>query len=79
MRMTLYELTDDYMRLLDMMGDPELDPEVLKDTMEGIEGALEDKADGYAKVIKTVEGEKAAIKEEMDRLKARLTALDNSE
>lgn len=79
MRMTLYELTDDYMRLLDMMGDPELDPEVLKDTMEGIEGALEDKADGYAKVIKTVEGEKAAIKAEMDRLKARLTALDNSE
>ena len=41
------------MTLLDMA--EEIDEEVFKDTLEGIEGELEIKADGYAKVIAELE------------------------
>ncbi len=41
---TLYELTDEYRQLLEMLEDPDEDPEVIRDTMEGISGELEDKA-----------------------------------
>ena len=51
---TLYELTDDYLALLEMAEDPDIDEQALKDTMEGIEGALEIKAEGYAKIIRTL-------------------------
>ena len=45
---TLYELTNDYLTLLDMAEDPDVEEDVLRDTMEGIEGEIEIKADGYA-------------------------------
>ena len=76
--MTLYELTSDYMRLLELAEDPETDPEVFQDTLEGLSGAIEDKADGYARVIKQLKAEREGLKEEADRLKARYTAIDNS-
>ena len=52
--MTLYELTNDYAELLLMAEDPDTDPQAFADTLEGIEGAIEDKADGYAKVIRQI-------------------------
>lgn len=54
---TLYELTQDYKILLDMAEDPDVDPETLTDTMEGIEGAIEDKADACAFVMREMDGE----------------------
>ena len=44
--MTLYELTDEFRQLLDMMEDPDIDPEVLNDTLEAVLGDIEYKADG---------------------------------
>ena len=41
---SLYELTDDYLALLEMAEDPDMDEQALKDTMEGIEGVIEIKA-----------------------------------
>lgn len=76
--MTLYELTDDYKRLLEMAEDPDMDPETLKDTLEGIEGAIEDKADGYAKVLKEMEASEIAIKNEIDRLNAKRLGIANN-
>ena len=58
--MTLYNLTNDYMNLLELAEDPDIDEQAFMDTLEGIEGALEDKAEGYAKVIRTLEGDAAA-------------------
>lgn len=66
--MTLYELTSDYLRLMEMASDPDIDAEVLADTMEGIEGAFEDKADGYAIVIDRLKGEAELIDKEIKRL-----------
>lgn len=42
---TLYELTDEYKQLLDMLEDDTVDPELLKDTLEAVDGEIEVKAD----------------------------------
>lgn len=76
--MTIYDLTNEYIQLLEMASDPEVDPDVLADTMEGLEGEIEDKADGYAKVIRQIEADAAAIKEEIGRLQERKGHLENS-
>ena len=56
---TLYEITGDFLKLLDMA--EELDEEVFRDTLEGIEGELEIKADGYAKVIAELENREEGL------------------
>lgn len=65
---TLYELTNEFMELLDMLEDPEIEEQVVLDTLEGIDFELELKADGYAKVIKELEGSIETIKAEQTRL-----------
>ena len=37
---SLYQLTDEYLQLLEMAEDPDVEPEVLKDTMEAIGGEI---------------------------------------
>lgn len=76
--MTLYDLTDEYMALLQMAEDPDCDPEVLADTMEALEGEIEDKADGYAIVMKELEATEQKIKTEVDRLNARRLSISNN-
>jgi len=68
---TLYELTEAYQELLSMALDPDTDPEALADTMEAIDGEIEVKADGYAKVMKTLDADVSAIKAEIARLTER--------
>lgn len=66
--MTLYELTGQMRELLLVAADPDVDPQVLKDTMEGLEGEFEIKADGYAKVMKELEGRENALTKEIQRM-----------
>ena len=65
---TLYELTEAYQELLSMALDPDTDPEALADTMEAIDGEIEVKADGYAKVMKELKAIADARKAEAKRL-----------
>lgn len=65
---TLYELSEQYQELLSMALDPDIDPEALADTMEAIEGEIEAKADGYAKVMKELRAVADARKAEAKRL-----------
>lgn len=74
--MTLYQITNDYMQLMQMMEDPEMDPQLLADTMEGIEGELEVKAESYAKVMKNLEADVVGIKAEIDRLSERKKTIE---
>ena len=76
--MTIYEITNDYLQLMQMMEDPELDPKTLADTMEGIEGELEDKADNYARVMKNMEADLNGIKAEIERLSTRKKTIENN-
>lgn len=68
---TLYQLSEEYKELLSMALDPDIDEEAIADTLEGIEGEIEDKADGYAKVMRNLEADASAIKTEIARLTER--------
>ena len=75
---TIYELSGDYLRLLEMAEDPEMDPVVFADTLEGLEGEIEIKAEGYAKVIKELDKDGAGLDNEIKRLQAKKTTIANS-
>lgn len=68
---TLYELTDDYRQLLDMLEDDTVDQEVLADTLEAVGGEIEVKAEGCAKIIRELEGSVDTISNEIARLQER--------
>lgn len=73
---SLYQLTDEYLQLLEMAEDPDVEPDVLKDTMEAIGGEIEIKADGYAKVIRQLSADAEGISAEIERLTARKKAIE---
>ena len=77
MNRNLYDLTNDYEAVLNMLYDEEIDEQMIFDTLEGIEGEIEDKADGYAKIIKELLGDAEKIKEEKIRLEQRQKAFEN--
>lgn len=76
---TLYELSNEYLALLEMADDPDIEEEVWKDTLEGLGGELEIKADAYACVISEISGKKTTLKKEIDRLTAMYKACGNAE
>ena len=75
---TLYELTAQMQQLLEMAEDPDIDEQVLADTMEGIEGEFEDKADGYAKVLAQLGAQQMALDHEIERLSARMKTIERN-
>ena len=76
--MTLYELTGQYRELLDMAECGDVDPNVLRDTLEAVGGEIEDKAENYACIIKQLEADAVALKTEEDRLAARRKSVENN-
>ena len=74
---SLYELTEQYSAVQDMLYDGETDIQVIFDTLESIEGEIEDKADNYAKLIKSLKADADAIGAEKERLAQRQAALEN--
>lgn len=75
--MNLYELTDEYMQLQQMLEDPEIDSQVINDTLEAVEGEIEIKADNYAKVMLNMESSIVAIKAEQERLSHKKNLLES--
>lgn len=73
---TLYELTDNYQRVLEMA--EQLDEGLLKDTLESIDEAIEVKAENTAKVIKELEGQIDILNKEVQRLNERKTTISNN-
>ena len=59
--MKLYELTEQFLALQDLVYDPEVDDQVLQDTMDGLWGESEEKADGYARRFQVFYGLYACI------------------
>ena len=73
---TLYELTENYQHVLDLA--EQLDAEVLKDTLDSIDEAIEVKVENTAKVIKELEGKASTIDVEIKRLQDRKSTLVNN-
>ena len=62
--MNLYELSNNYLKVLEM----DLDEETLRDTLDSIEGPWEDKAEAIAKIIRMKIAKKQAVASEKNRL-----------
>ncbi|GAG65843.1 unnamed protein product [marine sediment metagenome] len=78
MKMTkLYELTGQYLALAELADDPNMPGDVLADTLEGIEGAIEVKAEALLQVVAGLEGDTGAIDHEIKRLQARKAVINN--
>ena len=79
--MTLYELTDEYERLLEFAKEEDVDEEVFKDTLEALQGDIEVKVDGYCGVIRELEtykdGVEAELQRVIDRLKSQMNSIDH--
>lgn len=75
--MNLYELTEQWEAVL-ALAEEGADADAIRDTLESIEGEIEDKADGYAKVIRQLEGQADMAKAEKDRLYQKETACRNA-
>ena len=71
--MNLYELSIAFQEVQNM----DLDPEVMKDTLDSIEDAIENKAENIAKLVRNLESDVSAYKEEEDRLKTKRQATEN--
>lgn len=71
--MNLYELSLAFQEVQNM----DLDPEVMKDTLDSIEDTFEIKAENIAKLVRNLESDVSAYKEEEDRLKTKRQAAEN--
>lgn len=76
--MKLYELTGEYIQLMQMLEDASAEDEAeIVAAMEAVTGDIEEKADAYARIMKNLLGDIDALDVEEKRLKARRTALEN--
>lgn len=73
----LYQLTNNYETVLNMLYDEDADEQMILDTLESIEGEIEEKADSYAKIIKELESKQNAREQEAKRLKESAKVFEN--
>lgn len=74
---SLYSLTNEMQEVMAMLYDDEVDTQTVLDTMESIGLEIEDKADGYAKLIQQLMYDAAVRKKEAERLTQAAKALED--
>lgn len=75
--MRLYDLKENWKKISDMLYEEEIDEQCILDTLESIEGEIEDKADNYAVIIKELLGDAEICKLEKMRLEERQKSYEN--
>lgn len=73
----LYEIAAEYRQDVEKLSDLDLPPEAVKDTLEGLSGALETKATNIASLVRNLEVTADAIKEAEATMAKRRKALEN--
>ena len=71
----LYEITGDLLTLQEMLEDS-VEDQALTDTLEAVQGEYEFKLESYCKVIKNLEADVDALKNEADRLNSKRAVLN---
>ena len=69
METRLVDLVGQWKEVAEMMMEMDSDPQIILDTLEGIEGEIEVKANGYGDVIRNMEFERAALKGKKEYVK----------
>lgn len=79
MKQSLYELSKNYINALDFLTDPEqdIDQQTAVDTIESLDGELDDKITNVARMIATLEHQADGIEEVAKRQKERAKAIAN--
>ena len=79
---SLFDLKGEYLQLMEWMNDPDIDPDALAETLESVRMEIEDKAEGYIKVIENFKSDAEAyskqakiFKEKADRAEKNATRL----
>jgi hypothetical protein len=75
--MTLYELTQQYLEVLNFINDPEIEQQYVIDTLESLESPIEEKMINVGKFIASIEAEAEAIAEVEKRQHQRRRTLEN--
>lgn len=74
----LYELTGQYLELLEIASDETIDQQMINDTLEGIDFEIEEQADYCAKIIRMLEGQADMLDKEIKRITDRKTVVKNN-
>lgn len=73
----IYELGENWKQVADMLYEKEIEEQYILDTLESIEGEIEDKADGYAKLIKNLLASAEAKKNEAKKMQEKAETEEN--
>ena len=74
---SIYELTDQWKEVEGMLYDGETDEQIILDTLESIDGEIEQKADNYAKLIKNMLSDAKILSAEEDRIRRRRQSIES--
>lgn len=77
MNLSLYEMKQEWETVFEKLLDPEIPVEAVFDTIEMIEADMDTKADRYATILKSMDGDVATIDSEIKRLQDRKTFISN--
>ena len=75
---SLYEVTGNILALQELLESPLDDEDVLKDTLEAVQGEYEAKIEAYCKVLKNIDADIEAFKMEAKRLNEKAKTLENN-
>lgn len=76
--MNLYEITGNLLELQNLLETDDFDDETLADTLEAVEGEYEIKLENYCKVIRNLEANITAVKDEITRLTNKRKSLEKN-
>lgn len=73
----LYELTTNYNNLTDLLDNADIPREIIKEALDQVEGDIADKLENIAKLIRNIETDASALREEEKRLADRRHTSEN--
>lgn len=75
---TIYELTADYLEVLEMANNPDIPADAIADTLEAVGDEIEMKAENTAKILTELKASAENLKAEEKRLKSKRESIENN-
>lgn len=75
--MNLFNLTNEMIKIETMITDDSVDEEMIKDTLESLNYAFEEKVDNYSRLIKQLEDDSMALENRIDEIQAKYKRTQN--